>query len=218
VDPLHLLRVMFTIALVMLISGPLISASEGEPSQPTEPRVLATVVAAPLTPSLSTIAFDLPFSVLSSARPWSRTGASFWVLSDSPYLIPRSYVELGFVVDWAFIETFRHRLAAGLGTAVGIETLQESVSIPLIIKMSYCYALLKWLSIESAAEVLIYNQGGGIVLDLQALSRPFSSGILFGVGIGYGFLSEWDFNPHGDAFRIDLTVGYSWPRTRRTMQ
>ena len=217
-DPLHLLRVMFTIVLVMLISGPLISASEGEPLRPPEPRVLATVVAAPLTPSLSTIAFDLPFSVLSSARPWSRTGASFWILSDSPYLIPRSYFEFGFVVDWAFIETLRHRLTAGLGTAVGIETLQESVSIPLIVKVSYRYALLKWLSLEAAAQGLLYGQGGGFDLHLRALSRPFNLGFLFGLGIGYGFLSEWDFNPHGDAFRLDLTIGYAWSSTRRSKQ
>ena len=203
-------------AVILLISGPLISAEEWAPLQTPGPRVLVNVISSPLSPSLSTVSFDLPFSVLSSARPWSNAGASFWIFSDSPYLIPRSYFELGFVFEWAFIYTSRHRLTAGLGTAVGIETLRESVSIPLIMKMKYSYALLKWLSLEATAKILIYGQGGGVILDLQALSRPFGPGMLFGLGIGYGFLSEWDFNPHGDAFQIDLTVGYIWSRIRKT--
>ena len=180
--------------------------------------MLVTIIAAPLTPSLSTVSFDLPFSVLSPARPWSRIGASFRIISDSPYLIPRSYIELGFVFYWAFLDTSRHRLMAGLGTAAGIETVQESVSIPLIMKVKYHYAFLNWFSLEATAEALLYGQGGGFVLHLQALNRPFALGFIFGLGIGYGFLSEWDFNPHGDALQLDLTVGYSWLRIRRTMQ
>lgn len=101
---------------------------------------------------------------------------------------------------------------------MGIETLQESVSIPLIMKMKYHYTFLKWLSLEATAEALLYGQGGGVLLHLQALNRPFDLGFIFGLGIGYGFLSEWDFNPHGDALQLDLTVGYSWPRIRRTKQ
>ena len=198
-----------------LISGPLISATEAEPVQPPGPRVLVTVGAAPLTPSLSTITVDLPLSIL-SAKPRNRLGASFWILSDSPYLIPRSYIELGLVVEWAIIATSRHGLLAGLGTAVGIETLQESVSVPLILKVRYRCEILDWLCLEAAAQCLLYGQGGGFVTDLRALSRPFDSGLLFGLGISYGFLSEWDFNPHGDALRLDLTVGYSWPSTQRT--
>lgn len=210
-------RVMF--ALILLISGPMISAKEWEPFlHPLGPHVLVTMITAPLSPSLSTVSFDLPFSVLSPARPWSRAGATFWIFSDSPYLIPRSYFELGFLFDWAFIDTSRHGFTAGLGTAVGIETLKESVSIPLIVKMEYRYALLKWMVLEATAKALVFGQGGGILLQLQALNRPFDLGIILGFGIGYGFLSEWDFNPHGDALQLFLTVGYSWSKSRGTRQ
>jgi hypothetical protein len=206
------------VSLVLLAAGPLIAAEEGEPPQPLEPRLLVSVITSPLSPSLSTVSFDLPFSVLPWGRPWNRAGASIWVLSDSPYLIPHSYVEFGLVLEWAFIDTSRHKLMAGLGTAAAIQTLQHSVSIPLIMRMNYRYAVLRWLSLEATAEALLYGQGAGFVLHLRALNRPFAVGFIFGFGIGYGFLSEWDFNPHGDAFQLDLAVGYSWRRSGKARQ
>ncbi|MBN2551408.1 MAG: hypothetical protein JXB06_01505 [Spirochaetales bacterium] len=206
---------MILIALLMLIGSPLFSQSEGQLSQIREARVLASVATAPLSPSMSTVAFDLPFGVFATTVPWNRAGASFWVLSDSPYLMPRSYVEIGIAVDWAFVETPRHGLAAGLGTAVGIETLEASVSMPLIVKASYRWTVLKRLSLEAACRGMLYGQGGGVELNLRALSRPFDQGFLVGLGTGYGFLSEWDFNPHGDALRLELTAGYAWTGTRR---
>jgi hypothetical protein len=101
-----------------------------------------------------------------------------------------------------------------VGTALGIETLQQSLSTPLILRLKYRYAFLKRLSFETTGEGFLYGQGGGFRFHLRALSRPFELGFIIGLGIGYGFLSEWDFNPHGDALQLDVTVGYSWPTIR----
>jgi len=199
---------------VFLISGPLVTAKEGHPLQPSGPQVLVTVTAVPLSPSLSTVSFDFPFGFLSTARPWNRIGASCWIFSDSPYLIPRSYFEFGFLLDWALVNTSQHELTAGMGTAFGIEVLRQNVSIPLILRAKYHYAFLKCLSFQATGEGFLYGQGGGLQFHLRALSRPFELGFIIGLGIGYGFLSEWDFNPHGDALQLDVTVGYSWPKIR----
>lgn len=203
---------------VFLISGPLVSATEGQPPPPPELQVLVTMISVPVSPSLSAISFYLPLSSLSSARPWNRIGASCWIFSDSPYLIPRSYFEFGFLLDWALVDTSRHKLTAGVGTAVGIETSRQNVSIPLILRLKYHYTFLKYLSFETTGEGFLYGQGGGFQFHLRALSRPFELGFIIGLGIGYGFLSEWDFNPHGDALQLDVTVGYSWPKIRGTKQ
>ena len=206
------------LVIVFLISGSLVSAKEGQTLPPSRPQVLVTVITVPLSPSLSTVSFDFPLSFLSSARPWNRIGASCWIFSDSPYLIPRSYFEFGFILDWALVDTSRHRLTAGMGTACGIEAPRQNVSIPLILRVKYHYAFLKRISFETTGEGFIYGQGGGFQFHLRALSRPFELGFIVGLGIGYGFLSEWDFNPHGDALRFDVTVGYSWPKSRGTQQ
>ena len=203
---------------VFLISGSLVSAKEGQPYPLQGPQVLVTMVTVPLSPSLSTVSFDIPFSSLSSGRPWNRIGASCWILSDSPYLIPRSYFELGFLLDWSLVDTTRHKLTAGAGTAFGIETLWQSISIPLILRLKYHYAVLKCLSVETTGEGFLYGQGGGFQFHLRALSRPFELGFIIGLGIGYGLLSEWDFNPHGDALQLDVTVGYTWPKIRGAEQ
>jgi hypothetical protein len=212
------LSLLVIIALVLLGSGPLLSAEQREPLQPLEAHLRISVIAAPLSPSLSTISFELPFRVLPLARPWSRAGASFWILSDSPYLVPRSYLELGVLLDWAFIDTSRQALLAGLGTAVGVETSQHSMSVPLIFRAEYRFAVLRWLALEATAQALLFGLGAGFVVHLEAVSRPFALGLTLGIGVGYGFLSEWDFNPHGDALQLDVSVGYSWPRIGRARE
>jgi hypothetical protein len=207
-----LIRVL--LILLLLISGPLISAEGGHPLQQPGPQVLVTIVAAPLSPSLSTVSIDLPLDTLFSGPPWDRVGSSCWILSDSPYLVPRSYVELGLVFTWTLVDIAGHGLTAGLGTALGIETLRQSVSIPLILKFVYRYDFFEWLALEATGEGFLYGQGGGFRCHLRALNRPFAVGLVIGLGIGYGFLSEWDFNPHGDALQLDVTVGYAWSKTR----
>ena len=203
---------------VFLISGSLVSAKEGQPYPLQGPQVLVTVITAPLSPSLSTVSLDFPLDSLSSSRALNRIGVSCWIFSDSPYLIPRSYFEFGLLLDWELVGTSRHRLTAGVGTAFGIETFQRSLSTPLILKLKYHYAFLKRLSFETTGEGFLYGQGGGFQFHLRALSRPFESGFVIGLGIGYGFLSEWDFNPHGDALQLDVTAGYSWPKIRGAKQ
>ena len=203
---------------VFLISGSLVSAKEGKPYPPQGTQVLVTIITAPLSPSLSKVSFDLPLDSLSSARVFNHIGASCWIFSDSPYLIPRSYFELGILLDWELVSTSRHRLAAGVGTAVGIVTLRRGLSTPLILRLKYHFVFLDRLSFETTGEGFLYGQGGGFQFHLRALSRPFELGFVIGLGIGYGFLSEWDFNPHGDALQLDVTIGYSWPRFRGTEQ
>jgi hypothetical protein len=206
------------LVIVFLISGSLVSAKEEQPYPSQGPKVFVTVIAAPLSPSLSTISFDLPLGSLVSTRALNRIEASCWIISDSPYLIPHSYFELGLLLDWELVSTSRHRLAAGVGTAIGIETLRRSLSTPLILRLKYHFVFRRRLSFETTGEGFLYGQGGGFQFHLRALSRPFELGFIIGLGIGYGFLSEWDFNPHGDALQLDVTVGYSWPRFRGTKQ
>jgi hypothetical protein len=199
---------------VFLISGSLVSAKEGQPYPPQGTQVLVTIISAPLSPSLSTVSIDLPLDSLSSARVFNSIGASCWIISDSPYLIPRSYFELGILLDWELVSTSRHRLAAGVGTAFGIDTIRRSLSTPLILRLKYHFAFLSRLSFETTGEGFLYGQGGGFQFHLRALSRPFELGFVIGLGVGYGFLSEWDFNPHGDALQLDVTIGYTWPKFR----
>jgi hypothetical protein len=201
---------------VFVISGSLVSAKEGQPLPPPRALVLVTVITAPLSPSLSTVSVDFPLGFLSSVKALNRIGASCWIIADSPYLIPRSYFELGLLFDWELVVTSRHRLTGGVGTAFGIGTTQRSLSTPLILRLKYHYAFRERLSFETTGEGFLYGQGGGFQLHLRALSRPFELGFVIGLGIGYGLLSEWDFNPHGDALQFDVTAGYSWPNTRGT--
>jgi hypothetical protein len=200
--------------LLFLGSVPLMWAGEGASPQPRQVRLLGSVVMAPLSPSLSVLSLELPFAALPLGRPGSRAGASVWVLSDSPYLIPRSYLEVGLVLDWALINAPRHILTAGLGTAMGIQTVRGGVSVPFVVKATYRWSALGWLSLEAGTEALLYSAGAGFDIRLRALTRPFAAGLLLGLGVGYGMLSEWDFNPHGDALQLEATGGYSWPGSR----
>jgi hypothetical protein len=133
-----------------------------------------------------------------------------WYLADSAWLYPVSYLELGAAVRCAWLERRRLLLESGIGTALGWQTLDGTLSVPLLVDGLARYALGTRVCLQSELELLLFGQGFSVTGRQGVRWRPFRFGLLFGVSLGYGYVAVWDLAPGGGAFQLALSAGYLW--------
>ena len=106
------------------------------------------------------------------------------------------------------LEIERFSVKIGVGTALSIQTKKQAVSIPFLADWTIHYAPTGWFLLETNGIILLYSDGFGVSGQIASIFKPFSFGLIFGVGLGYGFLSVWELNPRSGTFQISLMTGY----------
>lgn len=200
---------LFGTVLLMLASagGPLAGA---QPLWPRRPVVELAVTAAPWTPSLSVLRASLPAGTLGLGGWLARLDAVAWYLADSAWLFPVSYLEVGAGARWVWLERRRWLLESGLGTALGLQTLEGECSVPLVMDGLARYALGPRLALQGELELLLYGRGFAASGRLGARWRPLRCGLLLGAAAGGGWAAVWDLQPGGGAVQLGLSAGYTW--------
>jgi hypothetical protein len=183
--------------------------SFAEPLWPRQLTAELVVTAAPFSPSLSTLRLAVPAGRISGAG-WLRCfELEAWYLADSPWLFPVSYLEVGAAVRCAWLERRRLLLESGVGTALSVQTLEGSVSVPLLVDGLARYALGRKVCLQSELELLLFGEGFAASGRLGVRWRPFRFGLLLGAAAGYGYVAVWDLAPGGGALQLSLSAGYS---------
>ena len=203
----HLCEALF---LACLLAQASVSA---DPLWPRKPTAELVVGAAPFSPSLSAIRLSVPGGRIGGADWLQRVDAHLWYLADSAWLFPASYLELGVGARWAWLEGPRLLLASGLGTALAWQTLESTVSLPLVLDGLARYALSRRVCLQPELELLLFGQGfaaSGRLGVRCALCRPLRFGLLLGAAAAYGWVGAWDLEPDGGAAQISLSAGYTW--------
>ena len=183
--------------LILLLCGGILAA-QTQPLSPA-PTVELSVTLIPNNPSLSFIQVLFPF------HRWT---AAVWYLADSAWFIPQTYMEAGAAVRFAWIRGGQLALSSGLGTIFSLQTRSGEISVPLYVDGLLHYTVRDWLAIQAQLEFLLYGNGFGATGRIKAWFLPFRFGLLLGIGIGYGWMAEWNFNPAADQFQIYLSLGY----------
>ena len=167
------------------------------------------VTAAPLVPSLSALHVSVPASLVGEAEWLERLDVLAWYLADSAWLYPVSYLEVGAGVRVAWMERRRLLLASGVGTALSVQTLTGTLSVPLLLDGVARYALDPRVYLQSLIEVLLFGQGFSASGRLGVRWRPFRFGLVLGASAGYGYVGTWDLSPAGGSVQLSLSAGYA---------
>jgi hypothetical protein len=180
-----------------------------EPLWPRQFTAELVVTAAPFSPSLSTLHLAVPAERISEAAWLQRFELEAWYLADSAWLFPVSYLEVGAAVRYALLERSRLLLESGVGTALGLQTLEGTVSVPLLMDGLARYALGRKVCLQSELELLLFGEGFAATGRLGVRWRPFRFGLLLGAAAGYSYVAVWDLAPGGGALQLSLSAGYS---------
>ena len=195
--------------VVLAILGSVEVSVAAEPLWPRAPTAALVVTAAPFAPSLSEVQLSVPADRIIEAELLDRLDLFAWYLADSAWLYPVSYLEVGAGLRIAWLERRRLLLESGIGTALSVQTLTGTVSVPLLLDSVARCALSPSLCLQSGIEVLLFGEGFSASGQLGVRWRPFRFGLLLGASAGYGCVAEWDLSPGGGAVRLTLSAGYT---------
>ena len=109
----------------------------------------------------------------------------------------------------AWLERRQLLLESGVGTALSVQTLTGTVSVPLLLDGVARYALSPAVCLQSVIEVLLFGQGFAASGRLGVRWRPFRFGLVLGASAGYGYVAAWDLTPGGGSVQLALSAGYA---------
>lgn len=183
--------------------------TSADPLWPRQPTVELVVTAVNFAPSLSTARLSVPAGRISGADWLKHFDAQAWYLADSAWLFPVSYLEIGVGVRYTWLERQRLLLESGIGTALSLQTLEGTLSVPLLVDGLARYAFGPKVCLQSELELLLFGQGFAASGRFGVRWRPFRFGLLLGAAVGYGYVGVWDLAPGGGAVQLSLSAGYA---------